>query len=98
MRVRFTKSARWHRIGKARALHVTNNVAPVRPRDLPARAACVGVWQADGKPNAFATCRALDAVVLPARLRVDLLVALHKGPPQPLDVPAQMAAFSMIAR
>ena len=28
-RVRFTKSARRHRIGKARALHVMNTVAPV---------------------------------------------------------------------
>lgn len=30
VRVRFTQSARRHRIGKARALHVMNNVEPIR--------------------------------------------------------------------
>jgi hypothetical protein len=45
----------------------------------------------------LAAYRSLEDIVLRARLRVDLLLALHSARLNPLDVPAQMAAFSVIA-
>lgn len=48
-------------------------------------------------PERLAAYRTLEDVVLRARLRVDLLLALHTARLNPLDVPAQMAAFSVIA-
>jgi hypothetical protein len=50
-----------------------------------------------GRAERLAAYRTLEDVVLRARLRVDLLLALHTARLNPLNVPAQAAAFSVIA-